>query len=106
MNNMSLRYFANGLAVSSSFPLAGMPADNGRAGPQLRVQRVSGSELRGAWTGCDGYPLWRGRLGDGRELTIALGKAGATAFRLRRVRALPLGPGAALGSCAPPAPRA
>jgi len=77
---MSTRYLANGLALTSSFELPGMlPAEDPDL-PALRLQRVTQAELRAAWGGPDGPALWRGRLGDGLDLTIQPGARGDVLF--------------------------
>jgi hypothetical protein len=74
------RYVAFGLALRSSFPLAGMaPADEQRL-PVLELSLVSPAHLATAWSGPEGAPIWRGRLGDGGDLAIELGAAGDLLF--------------------------
>jgi len=84
---MQTRYVAYGLELRSSFPLPGMtpvaaeelPSVAPRL-PSLTLRRRTPEELTSAWSGSNGPPAWRGRLGDGRDLTVERGKAGDLLF--------------------------
>jgi hypothetical protein len=78
---MPLRYSAFGLQLRSEFPLAGMSeCDDGEGTRELRLALTGSSELANAWSGEAGIARWRGRLGDGGELSIARGPAGDVLF--------------------------
>jgi hypothetical protein len=73
-------YVAYGLALNSSFPLPGMRSRTEVGLPSLTLELTPAAELERAWSGTDGPPLWRGRLGDGCGLTIEQGRAGDLLF--------------------------
>jgi hypothetical protein len=77
---METRYVAYGLALRSSFALPGMVPSSAEGLPPLAVERVTPAELASAWSGSDGEPAWRGRLGDGSELALERGIAGDLLF--------------------------
>lgn len=77
---MKTRYVAYGLALCSSFRLPGMVPTGAERLPALALELVTPSELEAAWSGPDGALAWRGRLGDGSELTIERGVAGDHLF--------------------------
>jgi hypothetical protein len=77
---MQTRYIAYGLELRCSFALPGMtPSTAGRL-PLLNLELATPVELENVWSGTDGPPLWRGRLGDGHDLTIEQGRAGDLLF--------------------------
>ncbi len=77
---MRTGYVAYGLQLLSSFPLAGMsPAADDRL-PSLHLDVAGDSALDAIWSGTDGPPVWRGLLGDGRELAIERGLGGDLLF--------------------------
>jgi hypothetical protein len=73
-------YVAHGLALHSSFLLPGMEQHETGGLPGLMLELATPDELESAWSGPSGPPAWRGRLGDGRNLTIDCGTAGDIAF--------------------------
>jgi hypothetical protein len=76
---METAYPAYGLALRCSFPLPGMAPRKVGGLPPLAVDLVGRDRLEAAWQG-DEAPAWRGRLGDGRELSIARGPGGDLLF--------------------------
>lgn len=79
---MEACYIAHGLLLRSAFPLAGMTPLLGEhceatALHELALERVPPTRLMAGWSGSRGgpsaEPSWRGRLGDGRELTLEEG---------------------------------
>ncbi|MGA2455479.1 MAG: hypothetical protein ABSG93_18380 [Solirubrobacteraceae bacterium] len=99
------RYVAYGLALRSSFRLPGMVPTDAAGLPTLDLGFATPAELATAWSGADGAPVWRGRLGDGSDLTIEQGSAGDLLFtngaracfrldsRKRRLACAPRDPG-------------
>ncbi|HXN38335.1 MAG TPA: hypothetical protein VN892_09880 [Solirubrobacteraceae bacterium] len=77
---MEKHYAAYGLALRSSFPLPGMTPVVARGLPSLELELVTPEQLALAWSGPDGPPVWRGRLGDGSDLEIESGSAGDLLF--------------------------
>jgi hypothetical protein len=77
---METHYAAYGLLLRSSFQLLGMVPTHGEGLPPLALELVAPSELATTWSGPDGAPIWRGRLGDGSDLTIDRGVAGDLLF--------------------------
>jgi hypothetical protein len=79
---MEVIYAAYGLRLVSSFPLPGMrtaaPASDGLR--VLELALLDQTQFERAWSGPGGPPEWRGRQGDGRELTIEHGTAGDVLF--------------------------
>ncbi len=79
---METYYAAYGLSLDCSFELAGMDAitqvDNGL--PTMALVLCEPSELAAEWSGAEGPPQWRGRLGDGLDLTLEGGVAGDLLF--------------------------
>jgi hypothetical protein len=100
---MSTRYLANGIQLSSAFPLPGMLPAHAEGMPSLGLARVGRAELRAAWSGPEGPPAWRGRLGDGLGLTIEIGIEGAVLFTYGERALFLLDPLQRLLSCAPSA---
>jgi hypothetical protein len=74
------RYVAFGLELRASFPLPGMASGEADELPSLQLELTTPDELRKAWSGSDGPPEWRGRLGDGLDLAIERGAAGDLLF--------------------------
>jgi hypothetical protein len=72
---MQTRYVAYGLELRSSFPLPGMTPSTAEGLPFLALELTTPEELETAWSAPDGPPVWRGRLGDGCDLTIEQGTA-------------------------------
>ena len=72
---MDTSYVAFGLGLRSSFPLPGMVSGEAEELPSLELELRTPEELERAWSGPDGPPIWRGRLGDGCDLTIEQGIA-------------------------------
>lgn len=77
---MEKHYAAYGLSLRSSFGLAGMAPSGQEMLPPLALELVAPAELATTWSGTDGEPIWRGRLGDGSDLTIERGVAGDLLF--------------------------
>jgi hypothetical protein len=78
---MVSRHVAFGLELRASFPLPGMgPDKTGEGLPSLDLDLSSDEHLRAAWSGCEGPPEWRGRLGDGLDLVIERGVEGDVLF--------------------------
>lgn len=77
---MKTRYVAFGLDLRSSFALPGMSPDEMEGLPALALELATHAELETAWSGPCGPPAWRGRLGDGRDLTIERGMTGDLLF--------------------------
>ncbi|MHB8242946.1 MAG: hypothetical protein ACYDHN_13275 [Solirubrobacteraceae bacterium] len=79
---MATHYAAYGLHLACSFPLPGTqaigPADSEL--PTLTLDLLEPAELDRVWSGPSGPPEWRGRLGDGLDLTIEHGSAGDLLF--------------------------
>jgi hypothetical protein len=79
---MEKHYAAYGLNLDCSFELAGMDAvtqvDNDL--PTMALVLRGPSELAAEWSGAEGPPRWRGRLGDGLDLTLEEGVAGDLLF--------------------------
>jgi hypothetical protein len=80
MKVMETRYVAYGLALRSSFRLPGMVPTGEGGLPSLALELATPAELSTAWSGPDGPPAWRGRLGDGSDLTIERGVAADLLF--------------------------
>lgn len=77
---MDKGYSAFGLALRSSFPLPGMDQVETEGFPALTLGLETPAELRGTWSGSRSAEPWRGRLGDGHELTIEWGLDGDLLF--------------------------
>jgi hypothetical protein len=74
-------YVAYGLQLRSSFALPGMAPEEAREElPSLELELATPEELQQAWSGADGQPEWRGRLGDGLDLAIERGADGDLLF--------------------------
>jgi hypothetical protein len=102
---MGRRYVAYGLHVSSGFALAGMkPGEPSRMLPELVLGLLTPAQLRTTWDERGARTLWRGRLGDGCELTVERGGAGDLLFSYGRRARFRLGPGRQLLQCAPARP--
>lgn len=96
-------YAAHGLRLTSSFPLPGMrPATQaGEDLPLLALALRDPAELERLWSGADGPPEWRGRQGDGRDLTIERGSVGDLLFTYGELARFRLDPGMRRLDCAP-----
>ena len=101
---METHYVAYGLAIRSSFRLPGMVPGEEEALPLLALELVTGPELAMAWSGSDDPPLWRGRLGDGSDLTIESGTTGDVLFTNGDRACFRLDPGGRSIVCAPRRP--
>lgn len=77
---MTMHYVAFGLELRASFPLPGMVSDEAEELPSLELELMTPGELERAWSGANGPPEWRGRLGDGLDLVIERGTAGDRLF--------------------------
>jgi hypothetical protein len=79
---MEACYIAHGLLLRSTFPLVGMTPllcehRESSALQELALERIQPTQLMAGWSGSRGgpsaEPSWRGRLGDGHELTLQEG---------------------------------
>jgi hypothetical protein len=72
---METHYAAHGLALATSFELTGAdPLGQRRDNlPVLQLALRDPADLQHAWSGSADPPVWRGRQGDGYELTIERG---------------------------------
>jgi hypothetical protein len=77
---MTTRYVAFGLDLRASFPLPGMVSEEAEELPSLELELTTPQALEADWSGSDGPPQWRGRLGDGLDLVIEQGTAGDLRF--------------------------
>jgi len=79
---METFYAAHGLQLATTFKLPGMrPATIATDGlSTLTLDLLDPAELEHAWSGASGPPEWRGRQGDGRDLTIEQGSGGDLLF--------------------------
>ena len=79
---MAMLCSAYGMRLSCSFPIEGMtPCEQPEDGlPALALDRRTRPSSERAWQGTGEEPRWRGRLGDGMDLTIEDGAAGDTLF--------------------------
>jgi len=96
-------YVAHGLRLTSSFPLPGMPpaTQAGNGLPSLTLALRDPHELERLWSGAGGPPEWRGRQGDGRDLTIERGSVGDQLFTYGDRAHFRLDPGMRRLDCAP-----
>lgn len=74
------RYVAYGLELLSAFRLPGMTSTEDPELPGLALELLTDAELDAVWSGSERAPVWRGRLGDGSELTIERGVSGDLLF--------------------------
>jgi hypothetical protein len=77
---MTAHYAAFGLELRASFSLPGMASEQACELPWLELDLTTPEELEAAWSGAEGPPAWRGRLGDGLELAMQRGIAGDLLF--------------------------
>ncbi len=79
---METHYAAYGLHLMCSFQLVGMDAVENveHTLPSLALTLCAPDELDERWSGPNGPPQWRGRLGDGLNLTIETGSDGEVLF--------------------------
>ncbi len=77
---MDKGYSAFGLALQPSFSLPGMEPYEHAPMPSVELVLEGPEELHRAWSGARSPGPWRGRLGDGYELTIEWGVAGDLRF--------------------------
>ena len=103
---MGKSYSAYGLALRSTFPLAGMAPADGKGLPVLELRLETPAELRAAWLGIDGLGSWQGRLSDGNELTIERGQGGSLLFSYGELAQFRLDLAAGRLCCAPVDPEA
>jgi hypothetical protein len=73
---MEETYIAFGLRLRSNLPLPGMRPRDATGLPSVAIELVESDQLEASWSGGNGGRAWRGRLGDGTELTIERGRAG------------------------------
>jgi hypothetical protein len=98
---MEKSYAAFGLSLRSSFALPGMAPVESDGLPALSLDLEAGAALEDAWSGALAPTPWRGRLGDGEELTIEWGRAGDLRFGYGRRAAFRLDPSGTRLGCAP-----
>jgi hypothetical protein len=98
---MEKGYSAFGLALRSSFPLPGMAEAEAGGLPPLALELETPASLERAWSGSRSSQPWRGRLGDGNELTIAWGVDGDLLFDYGGGARFRLDPGRGRLGCAP-----
>jgi hypothetical protein len=98
---------AFGLSIDARFPLARLGAPSRAAeGPRLALELSSSQRLAAAWSGPASDHPWRGRLGDGEELTIARGLADDLLFGYGEHARFRLASDRSLLECAPADPEA
>jgi hypothetical protein len=100
---MEMLYAAHGLRLSCTFALPGMDAATPASDdlPRLSLALLDPVELERLWSGGDGAPAWRGRQGDGRDLTIERGSVGDLLFTYGDLARFRLDPGMRRLDCAP-----
>jgi hypothetical protein len=101
---MDRGYSAFGQALRSSFSLAAMSQVETEGLPSLALGLETPAELQEAWSGPRSPKPWRGRLGDGHELTIEWGQAGDLLFGYSGGARYRLDPTRAELGCAPEEP--
>lgn len=75
-------FSAFGLSLSAGFPIPGaIPTVTDSRLPPVALELVSGERLESQWSGPLMPKPWRGKLGDGQELTIEWGLDGDLLFR-------------------------
>jgi hypothetical protein len=74
------RHVAFGLELRTSFPLPGMRPAAATQLPSLDLELADEAHLRHDFSGAGGGDAWRGRLGDGLELSIERGSGGDALF--------------------------
>jgi hypothetical protein len=74
-------YHAHGLRLESTFPLPGMACQDAEGLPSLSLRLLRPEALARRWRAPNWPVAWRGRLGDGLELSIQFGEDGDTLFR-------------------------
>jgi hypothetical protein len=72
---------AHGLRLESTFPLPGMACEQAMSLPPLCLRLLRPEELEHRWQDPSWPVAWRGRLGDGLELSIQFGQDGDALFR-------------------------
>jgi hypothetical protein len=103
---MAESYIAFGLALRPSFSLPGMALAEDGGLPRLSIELEAREELLAGWSGSLAPSPWRGRLGDGQELTIERGVRGDILFGYGDRASFRLDPGGARLACAPRDPAA
>ena len=98
---MQAPYVAYGLALRTSFRLPGMQPLEDESLPALELELTKPVQLATLWSGAAGPPIWRGQLGDGRDLTIERGVAGDLLFSHRDRARFRLARDARSLACAP-----
>ncbi len=97
---MRTPYVAYGLQLHS-FQLPGMTPQTAPELPALAIERCPAEELDHHWSGPDGQPPWRGRVGEGTALTIERGEHGDTLFTYGARARYRLDPSQCMLECAP-----
>jgi hypothetical protein len=100
---METIHAAYGLRLASSLPFPGLPATTRTIEdlPQLKLALVDPLQLERAWSGTSGPWEWRGRLGDGLDLTIERGTTGDILFTYSNRARFRLHPDMCQLDCAP-----
>ncbi|HTA16028.1 MAG TPA: hypothetical protein VK781_14320 [Solirubrobacteraceae bacterium] len=98
---MPTPYVAYGLQLHSTFQLPGMARHANGELPELALELCSPEELDAIWSGPGSSSVWRGRLGDGADLTIEQGAGGDTLFTYGDHARYRLDPAAKALHCAP-----
>lgn len=99
---MEAIYAAYGLQLVSSFPLPGLrPVPACDDLPSLALSLLEPAELTAVWSHASEPAEWRGRQGDGRELSIERGVAGDVLFSYGDVARFRLDPAMGQLDCAP-----
>lgn len=98
---MGASFAAFGIAIEAGFPLPAVGAEaESASGRPLALELRPAAGLESAWSGSVSPRPWRGRLGDGEELTIEWGREGDLLFRYGRSASFRLDRSQALLECA------
>ncbi len=74
-------FSAFGLSIRAEFPIPGAISASGDSNlPAVALEMMSPERLEAEWSGAVVPEPWRGRLGDGQELTIEWGRGGDLRF--------------------------
>jgi hypothetical protein len=98
---MTFDYSAFGMDLHSEFPLPGMTPRTPSAVRSLSLRLTTPAELLEQWSGDRRTARWRGRLGDGQELSIARGPSDDLLFGYGDRAHFHLDPAAKCLECAP-----
>jgi len=78
-SDMQTSYLAYGMQLRCSFALPGMTPQEADGLPELSLRMATPTDVSRLWSG-PREPAWRGRLGDGLELTLERGGGGDVLF--------------------------